>query len=250
MVFRNIIEKVSDNPQVGFSTSPILPTGIWLLVVTSAPCTCWSNNHCDFSAPVGSLAPRSIDCNFLRTYLLCRDLLRLRLSHSLAEALRRNHRPAYYSSDLRLESFHPALGPALDVFYNGSAMFITQRTKRKHDLIASFSVKISVGVFGSFDATKGKPSYLPTSSRGSIPKETIPAPILPTIPYPMPDIGAIPLHTSDIPHSRRSSINAGTSFFLHGYVPCPRKSLFVPFRTSNVSISLLDYFHRTLSLLP
>jgi len=87
-------------------------------------------------------------------------------------------------------------------------VFITQRTQCKRDSMASFSTSLSVGEFGSFDSTLQKQPYLPTSS---ISKETIPSPdldiTLPTLPQLTLDINAVPPHTPDAPHSRRSSID-------------------------------------------
>ena len=90
-------------------------------------------------------------------------------------------------------------------------VFITQRTERKRDSMASFSTSLSVGEFGSFDVTQEKQPYLPNSSMGTISKDMIPCPYaditLPTLPQLTLDVNAVPPHTPDAPHSRRSSID-------------------------------------------
>ena len=98
--------------------------------------------------------------------------------------------------------------------YNGGSrampVFITQRTECKRDSMASFSTNLSIGEFGGFDADKDKEPYSPTSPGGSISKESIPGNTdgtLPTLPPPAFDINAVPPHTPDAPHSRRSSID-------------------------------------------
>ncbi|KIM66574.1 hypothetical protein SCLCIDRAFT_1211339 [Scleroderma citrinum Foug A] len=140
-----------------------------------------------------------------------------------ADEARRNYRLAYTSFAKKVglstgtdsSATWSGTGSKPDASYHcGSGdmpVFITQRTERKRDSMASFSTSLSVGEFGSFDVTQEKQPYLPNSSMGTISKDTIPCPYaditLPTLPQLTLDVNAVPPHTPDAPHSRRSSID-------------------------------------------
>jgi len=179
----------------------------------------WSNTHYDFSA-VGqypsvvwhenSLTVMSIQ---LTRYFVVICAVIFFAFFGLAEEARKNYRQAYQSVAKRVGLSTGAIsatgtwtanGTNPDMSYGSRPgnmpVFITQRTERKRDSFASFSTDLSLGDYGgALDDVKKEEPYSPTSSGGSISKETLPISpvdsndlILPTLPEPTLDINAVP----------------------------------------------------------
>ncbi|KAF9238461.1 pheromone A receptor-domain-containing protein [Melanogaster broomeanus] len=188
----------------------------------------WSNTHYDFSA-VGqypsvvwhenSLTVMSIQ---LTRYFVVICAVIFFAFFGLAEEARKNYRQAYQSVAKRVGLSTGAIsatgtwtanGTNPDMSYGSRPgnmpVFITQRTERKRDSLASFSTDLSLGDYGgALDDVKKEEPYSPTSSGGSISKETLPISpvdsndlILPTLPEPTLDINAVPRHVPDAPTS-------------------------------------------------
>ncbi|KAH7882760.1 pheromone A receptor-domain-containing protein [Phlebopus sp. FC_14] len=191
----------------------------------------WSNTHYDFSR-VGQYPSvvwhenqlTVISIQLSRYFIIICALIFFAF-FGFADEAKRNYRLAYESVAKRVglstgtistTGSWTANGSRPDMSYNSRSMpvYITQRTDRKRDSLASFSTDISIGDFGgALDDVKKEP-YSPTTSGSSISKETLPSvPVdpsnipLPALPEPTLDINSVPRHTPDTPQSRRSSVD-------------------------------------------
>ncbi|KAF9221767.1 STE3-domain-containing protein [Gyrodon lividus] len=187
----------------------------------------WANTHYDFSrvgqypSVVWHENQLTIISIQLSRYFIIICALVFFAFFGFADEAMRNYRLAYQSVTKRVglstASFSAtgtwtANGTNPDMSYNGRSgtmpVFITQRTEQKRDSFASFSTDLSLGDYGgALDDVKKEP-YSPTSSGGSISKETLPiSPVdsmnipLPTLPEPTLDVHAVPRHVPDAPDS-------------------------------------------------
>jgi pheromone a factor receptor len=193
----------------------------------------WANTHYDFSR-VGQYPSvvwhenqlTVISIQLSRYFIIICALIFFAF-FGFADEAKKNYRLAYESVAKRVglstgsmstTGTWTANGSKPDMSYNSRSgtmpVFITQRTERKRDSLASFSTDLSLGDFGGALDDVKKDSYSPTASGGSISKETLPiSPVdsndipLPTLPEPSLDINAVPRHIPDAPESRRSSID-------------------------------------------
>ncbi|KAH7924993.1 STE3-domain-containing protein [Leucogyrophana mollusca] len=197
----------------------------------------WENTHYDFSR-VGQYPSIIWRMNSL-------TVLSLELSRWLvvvcafiffgffgfADEAKKNYRLAYFSvaktvglsTGNMTSGLWSSTGSKPENTYNSRSgtmpVFVTQRTERKRDSMASFSTDLSIGEFGAaFDDVKEAP-YSPTesstgsASKASLPyspadEKEVPLPDLPVIARPEPtlDLASAPRHVADTPESRRSSI--------------------------------------------
>jgi pheromone a factor receptor len=186
----------------------------------------WANTHYDFSR-VGQYPSvvwhenqlTVISIQLSRYFIIICALIFFAF-FGFADEARRNYRLAYQSVSKRvgistIGSFAAtgtwsANGTHPDMASRSGTMpvFITQRTERKRDSLASFSTDLSLGDYGgALDDVKKDP-YSPTTSHGSMSKETLPiSPVdpnnipLPTHPEPTLDIHSVPRHVPDAPES-------------------------------------------------
>ncbi|KAH7911860.1 pheromone A receptor-domain-containing protein [Hygrophoropsis aurantiaca] len=225
----------------GIEVCCTLPLGAYSIYLNAAAqpiqrWVSWENTHYDFSR-VGqypALIWRSSSLTVL-SLELSRWLVILCAFiffgfFGFADEAKKNYRLAYFSVAKKVglstgsmsSGIFSSTGSKPDTYNsrNGTMpVFVTQRTERKRDSMASFSTNLSIGDFAAaFDNVKDTP-YSPTETcTGSISKDSLPCspmdekavplPDLPAVTRPEPtlDLTSIPRHVPDASESRRSSI--------------------------------------------